>query len=351
MRHEYHFSSFARITDLQEKPFDVIALDKQAWENADFVVCEVRKRGIGTYPLELPNGRNRRMRVGLHIVGALGVRHATLEATGSWKETGEDGIMHFLTPGGLFGKLTSKSSYMSDLPEMKYIGHVMRNGSKVSMFDFSKSAPEKALEIPVVLFVGTSMSAGKTTSACIATDIFKKADLKVVAAKLTGAGCFKDILAIRDAGADAIYDFVDVGLPSSICDREAFKGQVKQILNLVANENADVAIIEIGASPLEPYNGDIAIEAIRKNIRCTILSASDPYAVMGLMKAFEIRPDIVTGISTNTIAGTELVERLCKVRALNLIEPETWPELTRILSELTGFNLNVEQHETSTNTH
>ncbi|NND53295.1 MAG: hypothetical protein HKN54_12930 [Flavobacteriaceae bacterium] len=334
-----HFASLTRIADLQEKAFDIQSLDRKDWATADFVVCKVMKCGMSPLALELPDGRMRRLREGLMVVGALGIRHATLEATGSWEKTAEDGIMHMLSPGGLYGKLTSKSIYASDLPELKYEGHIMRNGRKLSMYDYKKTADFKPLEIPVVLFVGTSMSAGKTTSACIATEIFKRSGYKVVAAKLTGAGCYKDILAASDSGADAIYDFVDVGLPSSICDRNRFKDEVLQMKNLIAAVDADVAIIEIGASPLEPYNGDLAIEAIRQNIKCTILSASDPYAVLGLMRAFEIKPDVVTGISTNTIAGAELVENLCGVKALNLIDPKTTPELVSILSDSVGMDL------------
>ena len=196
------------------------------------------------------------------------------------------------------------------------------------MEDFVKPIQPKEFTVPVVLFVGTSMSAGKTTSARIVTNIFKMAGLKVVGAKLTGAGRYKDILAIKDVGADAVFDFVDAGLPSSICKKDTYLKKVAYMKNLISSIDADVAVIEIGASPLEPYHGDLAIEAIRKNIKCIILSASDPYAVHGLMKAFDIKPDVVTGISTNTIAGSELVEKLCDVTALNLIDPSSSPKLT-----------------------
>ena len=104
-------------------------------------------------------------------------------------------------------------------------------------------------------------------------------------------------------------------------------------MDCISSVRADVAIIEIGASPLEPYNGDMAIEAMREHVKCTILSASDPYAVFGLMKAFNITPDIVTGISTNTLGGRDLVENLCGVQALNLIDPKTLPTLRSILNE------------------
>ncbi len=130
-----------------------------------------------------------------------------------------------------------------------------------------------------------------------------------------------------------------MGLPSSICEKALFKSKLAQLTSRIEQEKADIAIIEIGASPLEPYNGDVAINAIRDQIKCTILSASDPYAVYGLMKAFDYSPDIVTGIATNTLAGISMVEKLCKVKALNLIDAKTTPELKEILTKKTGFKL------------
>lgn len=339
MNHKYIYTGLTRISDLPYSDFDVKKIDKSHWETGDYVVCKIVKKGSDTFKLELPNGRMRGVMGGESLVGALGIRHATLEATGSWEKTGANGIMHVLTAGGLLGKLTSKSVYIHEMTKVQYVGHAFRNDKKLTMNNFVKSIEYKAFNIPVVLFVGTSMSAGKTTSARIVTNIFKMAGLKVVAAKLTGAGRFKDILAIKDVGADAVFDFVDAGLPSSICDRNTYLGKVNYIKNLISSVNADVAVIEIGASPLEPYNGDIAIDSIREHIKCIILSASDPYAVFGLMKAFNIVPDIVTGVSTNTIAGIELVEKLCHVTALNLIDPKTTQKLKKILNNSFGFKL------------
>ena len=339
MKYKYIYTSLTRISDLKDNDFEVNKIDKKFWKTGDYVICEIITQGSTNFKLELQNGRMRGVMGGESLVGALGERHATLEATGTWKATEDDEILHVLTAAGLLGKLTSKSIYIHEMMKVRYIGHAFRNDKKLTMEDFVKPVKYVDFKTPVVLFVGTSMSAGKTTSARIVTNIFKKEGLKVVGAKLTGAGRFKDVLAIKDVGADAVYDFVDAGLPSSICDKNTYLNKVKYLKNKIALVDADVAVVEIGASPLEPYNGDLAIEAIRENIKCIILSASDPYAVYGLMKAFDIVPDIVTGISTNTLGGRELVEKLCNVPALNLIDPKTTPSLINILSKSLGFDL------------
>jgi hypothetical protein len=339
MNHQFIYTSLTRISDLAEKEFNVKKLDREHWETGDYVVSKILDPGGNTLNLELRTGRMRGVIGGETLVGALGERYATLEATGTWRKVKADLKMNVLTGGGLMGKLTSKSVFLPNMMEVDYSGHVFRNGKKVTMDDFVETVEPLPFNTPVILFVGTSMSAGKTTSARIVTNLFKVAGYNVVGAKLTGAGRYKDILAIKDVGANAVMDFVDVGLPSSICPAHIYKAKLDQLLSRIQHQNADVAIVEIGASPLEPYNGDLAINALREHVKSTILSASDPYAVFGLMKAFEINPDIVTGIASNTLAGVNMVNKLCNVKALNLIDASTTQELMKVLTEKTGFSL------------
>src|SRR6056297_858224 len=165
MNHDYIHTSLTRISDLEEQGFSVQKLPKEKWETGDYVICKITEAGSNTLKLELPNGRMRGVIGGESIVGALGERFATLEATGTWKKVGEDLKMHVLTGAGLMGKLTSKSAFIPNMMEVVYIGHAVRNGKKIAMDDFVKPMEEIAFNTPVILFVGTSMSAGKTTSA------------------------------------------------------------------------------------------------------------------------------------------------------------------------------------------
>ena len=342
MKKHYIYGSLTRISDLESKPYEIDQMGRSNWETGDYVLGKIIKAGGNDLKIELANGRMRGIIEGDFLLGALGERYATLEVTGSWKGVDDTLKMHVLTAAGLLGKLSSKSVFVPELMEIQYMGHAVRNGKKVRMADFIPTMDEKPFCTPTVLFMGTSMSAGKTTSARIVTHVFKTAGYKVVAAKLSGAGRYKDIVALKDAGADAIFDFVDVGLPSTLVNKKVYQERMTQLLSLIQGAQADIAIIEIGASPLEPYNGDIAFSAIRDHIKCTILSASDPYAVYGLMKAFEIRPDIVSGITSNTEAGRQLVRTLCEVEALNLIDPLTQGVLRHVLTETTGLDLPVQ---------
>lgn len=333
MDKRYIYTSLTRISNLREGNFQLGDLPRSDWAPGDYVVAEITEPGNGYYQIELDNGRMMEVMKDDLLIGALGVRHATLEATGDWQLVGPEGRMHVLTGAGLFGKLSSKSFLMPEPIRIQYIGHCMVKGKPARMEDFVLPVPELPYDKPTVLLVGTSMSAGKTTAARILIRQFKAFGLRVVGAKLTGAGRYKDILAFADAGADYIFDFVDVGLPSTIYPTQQYRRALRQLLCRIAATDADVAVVEAGASPLEPYNGEAAVKEIAPQIFLTVLAASDPYAAFGVMKSFGIVPDLVTGPATNTTAGAELAEKLCGVTAINIIDPATRPTLRLLMNE------------------
>jgi hypothetical protein len=271
------------------------------------------------------------------VVGALGQRCATLEAVGDWRAIGDDLQMEALTSAGLFGKVTSKSAFLPPLLSLTYRGHVFVAGSKAAMRDFVAPASNLAFTLPVILVVGTSMSAGKTMTARLAIRLLKEAGLKVIAAKLTGAGRYRDVLSMKDAGADLIFDFVDVGLPSTVGPAQEYREALRRLLTMIMKAGADVVVAEAGASPLEPYNGATAIAEIEPNVRCMVLCASDPYAVAGVISAFGKRPDLVAGAAANTEAGIALVEKLCDLKALDLLDKRSAPDLRAILKRSLGL--------------
>ena len=330
MNCHYIFTSLTRISKLENQSFEVQPLPKEQWESGDYVAGEIIDTGANA-GIELPNGHMIGPLQGERLIGSLGVRHATLEATGTWKLIPPSGKMHMLTGAGLLGIMTSRSVFAPYPVELTYLGHVMLEGQKAGMLQMVAPVAARPFITPVVLLTGTSMSAGKTTTARIVTRQLKLLGFKVLGAKLTGAGRYRDILAIKDAGADVIIDFVDAGLPSTVCSRARFQAAMQYLKSRMAHAEADVAVVEIGASPLEPYNGDEAIRQIMDNVRCTILCASDPYSVYGVMKSFNLKPDLVSGPATNTIAGVELVEKLCSVKARNLLQPENLSVLQELL--------------------
>jgi hypothetical protein len=333
----YFFASVTRCSDLWTRHFDVTSLPRDRWRAADFVVAEVVGRPSPLYRCETKTGRIAELVAGDQLVGAFGERAATLEGVGSWSAIGTDGLMEALTGAGLLGKATSTSSFLPPLMQLRYRGHVHRDGAPLNMADFVAPVPAPGPPVPIVLVIGTSMSSGKTSSARVLIRELRGLGLRVAAGKVTGAARYRDIQSFRDAGAAAVFDFVDEGLPSTICPPEAFAAALDRMLTRMTVGQPDVAVIEAGASPLEPYNGTLALARILPETRMTLLCASDPYAVVGVQAAFDLSPDLVSGPAANTTAGIALVRRLSGLPALNLVDGESRAPLRELLMARLGI--------------
>ncbi|MDH3608368.1 MAG: DUF1611 domain-containing protein [Gammaproteobacteria bacterium] len=331
----YVYTSVTRISDLAAQEFKVQPVDSAQWQTGDYVVGRVLSTAGVMHNIELPSGRMIEVFEDDLVIGAFGERMATLEAVGNWQAITND-TFNALTSAGLFGQLTSKSSFMPALMSLHYVGHVTRSSKRVRMSDFAKNKTEQTLSAPVILIVGTSMSSGKTTSGRVIVRMLKKQGLKVVAAKLTGAARYRDVLSYKDAGADAIYDFVDAGLPSTVCDVPMFRSAMSKMLSVIASNRPDVVVVEAGASPLEPYNGDTIMKLLDDQVCFMLLCASDPYAVMGVASAFARQPDLIAGGAANTEAGIELVKKLTGFSALNLMEQASYHDLRQRLMKALG---------------
>jgi hypothetical protein len=324
-------TSVTRIADLAGYNFATSALPRERWDSGDYVVARVLDTRGHLSSLELPGGRMIEVMEGDLVVGAFGRRAATLEAVGDWESIDASGELDALTAAGLFGKVTSLSPFLSSPMPLQYEGHVMRYDDKVTMRGCLPQIEIVDFNVPVILIVGTSMSSGKTMSGRVIVHLLSQMGLNVVGAKLTGAARYRDMLSFGDAGASAVYDFVDAGLPSSAVDENLYREALPYLLSLIARDKPDVVVAEAGASPLEPYNGSIAKEMIRDCVKFKLLCAQDPYAVVGVQHAFQRSPDLVAGGAANTDAAIALVQKLSGLPALNLMDPASRVELAKLL--------------------
>jgi hypothetical protein len=329
--------SLARIADLDSRPYVLEITDQERWDTGDYVEAVVTGRPSELYSIENTKGEMIPVEPGDVIIGALGHRAATLEGVGSWTEV-RGGQMQCLTNAGLIGAFTSLSTFLPQPIALEYSGHIVRARGKVRMADFALQSEHEEFNVPTILLVGTSMSAGKTATGRQVIAELVQRGYDVIGAKLTGAGRYRDILSFRAAGASEIFDFVDVGLPSTVVAEDEFRNAIRPLLRYIDERGPDFLVAEAGASPLEPYNSDVAIDELGNNICCTILCASDPYAVLGVQKAFDLKPDIVSGPATTTSAARELVMKLSGVEAYNILDPGSLPGFQEALLDKLGVD-------------
>ena len=331
-------TSLARIADFERNPYDVRALEKKDWASGDYVRTEVYGTRSDLYSIERCDGEMTPVQAGDQVIGALGHREGTLEGVGNYLDV-EKGEMQALTSAGLIGAFTSYSILLPKPLSLRYRGHIVRDGKKVTMRQFAIHADDSKHSVPAILIFGTSMSAGKTVAGRRVCEVLSKAGKTVVGAKLTGAGRYRDIASFKRAGASDVFDFVDAGLPSTVVEEAAFRTAIRPLLAHIDGLQRDFLVAETGASPLEPYNVAAAIDELGDTICCTILAASDPFAVVGVEKAFGIKPDLVTGPAANTSAATDLVMKLSGVPAINVIDRSTLPEFRAFLERELGASL------------
>ncbi len=320
--------SLTRIADFDFEPWEMEELPREEWALGDYVIGETVSRP-SPLMIELASGRMVQALPGDLVVGAFGDRAATLEGVGSFRDI-EGRRMHAMTGAGLFGRATSWSTMVPPPVEFDYRGHIVRDGAKVTMSDFVVPSDGESFDVPTVLLVGTSMSAGKTTAGRMIVHELQSTGKAVIGAKLTGAGRYRDVLSFQDAGAERVFDFVDAGLPSTVLPAVDYLAAIRPLLARIDRLRPDVLVAEAGASPLEPYNGAAAIAALGDNITHTVVCASDPYAVLGVEHAFGIKPTFVAGPATSTSAAIELVQHMCGVPAINVLDPASRDELRRM---------------------
>ncbi len=331
-------TSIARITDIDRNPYDVRLLEQSLWESGDYVRTEVTGTRTVLYAIESCTGEMLPVQPGDQVIGALGHREATLEGVGSYLDV-KRGNMHALTSAGLLGVFTSYSTLLPRPLSLHYRGHIVRDNHKITMRQFAIRGDKGSFAVPTILIIGTSMMAGKTVAGRRLCEVLSSAGLDIVGAKLTGAGRYRDIASFKRAGAAHVFDFVDAGLPSTVVPEQEFRAAIRPLLSHIDKLRPDYLVAETGASPLEPYNVGAAMQELGDNIVCIILAASDPFAVVGVQKAFNVTPDLVIGPAANTSAAVALVRKLADLPAINVIDRDTLPEFTTFLGNKLGRNL------------
>jgi hypothetical protein len=185
----------------------------------DLVVARVVSVGAHDH-LENVHGRRVRLYPGDVVVGALGNRYATDFYEG-YLPSGS--VAHLLTAGGVVGVVASAHVRRGEPTQLEVLGSLAGvSGVGVSLDDFALPIPAPAAvsrgggaELGTFVVVGSSMNAGKTTTAAALIRGWARAGLRVGAGKVTGSGSGKDRWMYEDAGAGEIVDFLDFGMAST----------------------------------------------------------------------------------------------------------------------------------------
>ncbi len=226
-------------------------------EAGDVVLARVK--AIGQHPkIEHVHGRRGQLYVGDEILVAYGNRYAPdqFEAFVP-KDMNECDLV---AGGGIASRMTRKHASMKAPTTIEVIGLLAReDGSILNLADFAICDDTVSTRPKTVIFViGSSMNAGKTTTAGGLVHGLTRAGFRVGAAKLTGTGSGGDLWTMRDAGAIVAIDFTDAGHASTFgLKGESLELISTNLLGKLADAGAEIAIVEIADGLLQSETAEL----------------------------------------------------------------------------------------------
>lgn len=196
--------------------------------------------------IESKDGRRSHLFPGDQIIVCYGNRYAPDQFEA---EIPEDlSPCSLVAAGGMASQVLSQHALMSIPTAITPIGLIGdANGNPVNLADWALPAKSNPSAKPHTLAVlGTSMNAGKTTSAAYLIRGLVRAGLKVGAAKITGTGSPNDVGFMLDAGAYPVFDFTDAGHPSTYhLANEQIETILATLTGHLAAAHVDVIVLEI----------------------------------------------------------------------------------------------------------
>lgn len=262
-------------------------LQEQSASEGD--VCLLRVTAAGTdHPyLEHPSGRYQRLYADDLVIATLGTRQSTKWLSGTLPSDGKvphgTGVAQ-LSNSGVFGALVGASSDFNISPvRADLIGVVIdKNGSTLRLLDHAPAiaCSTSLAETSIILIMGTSAEAGKSTAATAVCQAGARSGLRIGVAKMCGTSSVAELNSYLDAGANFSVDCIDIGLPTtySMSPSESRRAALR-LPSYLRQLGAEVIVCEFGGDIL----GGGAAEMIREIYRkrppsAVILAANDPFA-------------------------------------------------------------------------
>ncbi len=205
--------------------------------------------------LELANGRRARLFVDDLIVVAYGHRYAPDQFESL--VPGNLGPCHLVAGGGVASRMRHRSPKVKPPTEITPIGLLAdANGVRLNTGQWLKPGVKlrrnNRIDIPVFLVVGSSMNAGKTTTAARLIKGLSADGYRVGASKVTGTGSGGDLWHFIDAGAVDAVDFTDAGHVSTYRTSAKTCHAIHLALgDFLSQQGADALVVEVADGLLQ----------------------------------------------------------------------------------------------------
>jgi hypothetical protein len=283
-------------------------LDKQP-ENGDVVYGKVSRLGQHV-ELENKSGRIHRLNEGSTAIFVFGNRYAPDFYEGVIPTTMTNKV-DLLARSGIVGNVQVKNSSVKEPTQIKILGYICdANGEVVNTRNYPLIKPKKTEKKEdrsrLILFIGTSMNSGKSTSATACCWALTNLGYDVRASKVTGTASLKDILHMQDAGASIVNDFTHFGFPSTYLLEEKEVVKIFNDLDLkYANNPKNYWCVELADGILQRETALLLRSPdVRSRIHKLIFAAHDTFGAIGglnvLKNEFGLIPDAISGVCSSS---------------------------------------------------
>ncbi len=226
---------------------------------------------------------------------------------------------HLVAAGGIAAECANRHNRIKPATEILPLGLLVdAEGNRINIRDWSlKSLSTKKQRPPTVAVFGTSMNAGKTTTAAGVVHRLKTKGLNVAAAKITGTGAGGDRWKLVDAGADIFLDFTDAGLSSTFgIPLQQLESIFSCLMDNLCQTQPDVIVLEIADGLYQRETANILnSEVFKTSVDGVIFAARE--ALGAEQGAFVLRKK---GYSLLAISGAINASPLAKREAENALD-------------------------------
>src|SRR5262245_6419802 len=223
-------------------------------KRGDLVLARVKRLGQHG-GLHLPDGRRSALWVGDEVIVAYGDRYAPNQFEA--RVPADLSLCQLVAGGGIAASVIGVHETLvrraTDIvPEGLLAFDADRPALNVADFALP-SLGERPRNITVLAAVGTSMDCGKTTALANLAHGLAGLGLRVGYAKVTGTAAAGDPWLLRDAGAEPVLDFTDLGFASTYrVPVKALEEVAQQLVRHLEELGAEVALLEVADGLLQP---------------------------------------------------------------------------------------------------
>ncbi|NJM09276.1 DUF1611 domain-containing protein [Candidatus Gracilibacteria bacterium] len=242
----------------------------------DVVLVEVLSLGKHS-TIETHDGITLNIFPGVQLITVFGNRYATDQYEGYVPQQVVEEC-DLLSVGGVCGEVVSAHDTMAVPTRLRVLGRFVDDLDRtINVRNFGLRPQASLPHGEVILVVGSSMNAGKTTTVGTLCRSLSQTGFQVAAAKVTGTAAGKDLRYFESCGASPVLDFTLGGYPSTyMLDEQDLLDLYMRLLSHLRASQPDYIVLEVADGILQRETAMLlAMPEFRATIDHVVFAASD----------------------------------------------------------------------------